>query len=165
MHPELNLLLVGPDDGFSPEVRGLIELHGLGDRVIMTGIVTGDDLVHLYKNAEVFILPSYHENFGMVVVEAMACGTPVIVSDKVGIQDDIRTHSAGIVVKAEVGEVFDSLMSMLSDGGLKAVCSRNARHLVNRYEFACNAKEMLKNYTSIIESHGVNPDHGGHTRL
>ncbi len=81
---EVRLVLVGDvHDVFHtcvPEIREAIAKHNLGDRVIMTGYVSDDDLVFLYSRAYALVQPSLMEGFGLPAVEAMACGTPVISS-------------------------------------------------------------------------------------
>ena len=66
--------------GCYDELAGLIEQKGLGDSIEFTGYVPEDQLAKLYQNAGLFVLPSFDEGFGLPVLEAMACGTPVIAS-------------------------------------------------------------------------------------
>lgn len=73
------LVIAGPDDrGYQRRVTGMIDRHGLGNRVIMPGMLRGREKRALLRRADVFMLPSYSENFGIVVAEALACGTPVV---------------------------------------------------------------------------------------
>lgn len=79
--PDAVLVIAGPDlTGYRGEVEGLIAAHGLGDSVVLTGEVRGRDKDVLLGHAEVFVLPSYSENFGIVIGEAMAWARPVIAS-------------------------------------------------------------------------------------
>lgn len=83
---ELRLLLVGDYTGdvfYSayPELRRLVARHGLEDRVLFTGYVPDDALVHLYNRAELVVLPSLEEGFGLPAIEAAACGKPVVASE------------------------------------------------------------------------------------
>ena len=59
-------------------MRAIYDRHGLSERTVFTGMVVGDDKWRLLRAADVFVLPSRHENFGIAVVEAMASGTPVV---------------------------------------------------------------------------------------
>jgi len=73
------LVIAGPDyRGYQAAVEGMIERHALRQSVLLFGMVRGREKASLLRRADVFVLPSYSENFGIVVAEALACGTPVI---------------------------------------------------------------------------------------
>ena len=73
------LVIAGPDDrGYRKVIERMIDRYNVGSQVCMTGMVQGRRKLALLRRADIFILPSYSENFGIVVVEALACGTPVI---------------------------------------------------------------------------------------
>ena len=92
------LVMAGPDDEINPAFTNkLREMTADNPGVCWTGMLTGDLKWGALRAAEVFILPSHQENFGLAVVEAMACGTPVLVSDKVNIWREIEADGAGFV--------------------------------------------------------------------
>lgn len=92
------LVMAGPDDEVDPGFsQGLRERYAGTEGVYWPGMLTGDLKWGALRTAEVFVLPSHQENFGLAVVEAMACGTPVLISDKVNIWPDIRSDGAGSV--------------------------------------------------------------------
>ena len=64
--------------GYEKKVRGLLGNEGILERVIFTGMLNGKEKLEAFVGSDLFVLPSYSENFGMAVVEAMACGTQVI---------------------------------------------------------------------------------------
>ena len=77
------VVIVGGDEDASPELERLRELSrslGLGDDVMFTQAVSQERLSTYYNAADVFVMPSYYESFGLVALEAMACGVPVIAS-------------------------------------------------------------------------------------
>ena len=87
---DLHLLLAGPDnEGYGVKVRKWIAEKGIGGQVTFTGMLHGKMKLAVMQDAAVFVLPSYTENFGISVVEAMACGLPVIISDKVNIWREV----------------------------------------------------------------------------
>ena len=96
--PRLRLVMAGPDAG---QERAALEHaaagHGLAERVVWTGLVQGDEKWGALRTAEAFILPSHQENFGVAVIEALACGVPVLISDQVNVWRDIADRHAGIV--------------------------------------------------------------------
>ena len=96
--PELNLVMAGPDQQqWSEELRQTAERSGIEERVHWPGMVTGDAKWGAFLGSEAFILPSHQENFGIAVAEAMACGKPVLLSDKVNIAQDIAESGAGLM--------------------------------------------------------------------
>lgn len=96
--PDLCLVLAGPDQtGWAVKLRALAERCGIADRIVWTGMLTGDLKWGILRLAEVFVLPSHQENFGIAVAEALACGTPVLISDKVNIWREIGQDRAGFV--------------------------------------------------------------------
>jgi glycosyltransferase involved in cell wall biosynthesis len=95
---DLDLVIAGPDQvGWVPELRSLARKRGISARIHWPGMLKGDVKWGAYRNAEAMILPSHQENFGFVVVEAMACSTPVLVSDKVNIWREVEASQAGLV--------------------------------------------------------------------
>ena len=92
------LVFAGPDQtGLVSGLRALSEQLGIADRIVWTGMLTGDLKWGMLELAEVFVLPSHQENFGIAVAEALACGTPVLISNKVNIWREIEKDQAGLV--------------------------------------------------------------------
>jgi glycosyltransferase involved in cell wall biosynthesis len=109
--PEAHLVLAGPDDRHG--VAGGLA----GDRVHVVGPTDGPPL-SLYGLADVFVLPSAGESFGMVAAEAAAAGTPVVVTDRCGVADFLRADEA-LVVPDERGAILDAVRSVLADPALR----------------------------------------------
>lgn len=96
--PDLRLVMAGPDQtGWVAKLKEQAARLGVADRIIWPGMLLGDDKWGAFYSAEVFCLPSHQENFGIVVAEAMACGKPVLISNKVNIWREIEDDGAGIV--------------------------------------------------------------------
>ena len=94
----IRLVFAGPDQtGWANELRALADSLGIAGRIVWPGMVAGDLKWGMLRMAEVFILPSHQENFGIAVAEALACGTPVLISNKVNIWREIEQDRAGIV--------------------------------------------------------------------
>lgn len=95
---DLHLVIAGPNShGYACELASKAERLGLGDRVTWTGMLAGDLKWGAFYASEVFVLPSHQENFGVAVAEAMACGLPVLISNKVNIWREIQLAHAGLV--------------------------------------------------------------------
>ena len=94
----LHLVMAGPDrTGFAANLKVQAEALGVAHRITWTGMLTGDIKWGAIYASEVFCLPSHHENFGVVVAEALACGKPVLISNKVNIWREIEADGAGLV--------------------------------------------------------------------
>ena len=92
------LIVAGPDmDGSGEQLRQRVRERGLTDLVHLVGPVMGDVKAALYRRADLLVLPTFQENFGLVLPESMACGTPVITTRGVDIWQELETHGATIV--------------------------------------------------------------------
>ena len=113
------LVLAGPEEEAS--YRRLLEEQakqlGVSDRVRFVGPLYGEDKAAALRTADVFVLPSVKENFGIAAVEAMACGTPVIVTDRCGLAPLVQDR-AGLVVQRGGSFLSDAIESLLSDRSL-----------------------------------------------
>ena len=110
MDPSLHLMLAGPDQqGWSAELQLLVAAAGLSDRVHWPGMLKGDVKWGAFFAADVFLLPSHQENFGIAVAEAMSCGCPVLLSDKVNIAPEIALAGAGLM-ESDTQEGTDNLV-------------------------------------------------------
>lgn len=96
--PDLDLVIAGPS---APDYRAKLEARvaelGIGSRVHWTGMISDDIKWGAFHAAEAFILPSHSENFGVVVAEALACGKPVLISNKVNLWHEVADGGAGFV--------------------------------------------------------------------
>jgi glycosyltransferase involved in cell wall biosynthesis len=114
-HPDVDLVMAGPDEGgLRPQLEAQAKGFGIEARVHWTGMLEGDLKWGAIRSAEAFVLPSHQENFGVAVVEALACRLPVLISDKVNIWPDIVEDAAGIVNSDTVAGTYQSLMTWLS---------------------------------------------------
>jgi len=147
------LVVAGPADaGFETKVRRWASDAGVLHKVHFTGMVTGDDKRALLADSDVFVLPSYSENFGLAVVEAMAAGLPVVVSNRVNIWRDVVGAGAGLVVECDVAQLADALTRLLADvelaGGMGAAGWELAE---NHFSWAETARGMIKAYARAVE--------------
>jgi len=98
LDPDLHLVVAGPDEGEErSKLEALTMERGLDARVTFTGMLSGDVKWGAYRVADAFVLTSHAENYGLVVVEALACGLPVLITDKVNIWREIAEARAGLV--------------------------------------------------------------------
>jgi len=136
---------------YEDQVHDLVLAHGLKEKVIFTGFVQGQDKIDLLRDADVFVLPSYDENFGIAVIEAMAVGVPVVISNNVGIHHAVTEYGAGLVTSCESGEIAHALCTLLEDEPLRRMMGQNAKTLVQK-QFAWGrvASELVELYQSVL---------------
>lgn len=98
-HPDARLVIAGPgDDASLAAIDREVHARGIESQVVRTGMLTGSLKWAALRAAEVFVLPSHQENFGIAVVEALASATPVIITDRVNIWREVAASGAGLVV-------------------------------------------------------------------
>ncbi len=152
---DVHLLIVGDDDGdgYKEKVENWIKDYGIRDRVTFTGMLVGRDKLDAFACAEIFVLPSYSENFGMAAVEAMACGIPVVISNKVGIYREVEKNKAGIVVDTTAEDVYRGIKLLLDNAHIRNETAKNGRRLVEEYyDINKVADKMIEVYEEILNN-------------
>lgn len=123
--PSLRLLIAGPDEcGWQAELERLAARLDLGQRLLFTGPLYGELKWGALRYAEALALISHTENFGITVVEALACGVPVLISNQVNIWREIEADGAGLVANADIAGACDLLDRWL---GLPQAARRRMR--------------------------------------
>jgi glycosyltransferase involved in cell wall biosynthesis len=129
--PDLPLVIAGNDDeNYQPQLQALAVSLGIADRVIFIGPVSDAHKWALYADAQLFVLPSYSENFGNVVAEAMAMACPVVVSREVGIAALVQAEGAGIVPCCEPLELAAAVRGLLADPATRLEFGRRGQSAV-----------------------------------
>jgi glycosyltransferase involved in cell wall biosynthesis len=128
---DLHLVIAGPDSqGYELKVREWLDEGGALKKTTFTGILTGSDRFAALQEAEVFALPSYTENFGQAVFEAMASCTPVVISDRVNVWPEVSNAKAGLVVPCDVDATAKAIQTLLDDPGSGREMGANGRRWV-----------------------------------
>lgn len=110
----LHLVMAGPDQtGWQAELQKQARELGVDRKITWTGTLSGDLKWGAFHAAEVLLLPSHQENFGIVVAEAMACGLPVLISNKVNIWREISADGAGLVANDDLNGTVELLQKWL----------------------------------------------------
>ncbi len=153
--PEAQLVIAGPEnDDYGQQVRGWVRERGLEAAVHLVGPLEGADVVQAYVDADVFALPSYTENFGMTVAEAMACALPVVISDQVNIHAEVSGAGAGLVTACDAGEVTAALELLLRDADRRRAMGAAGRHLVReRFTWPAIVEQLTAEYQKVIDRH------------
>ncbi len=138
------------------EVRAVFEtIHKLDleKRVKVVGYVSEDCLNFLYSGAEVFVLPSLYEGFGLPVLESMACGTPVVTSNASSIPE-VAGDAAFLLNPFDVEAIADAIYTVLADGGLRNSMIQKGLERAKRFTWKKMAKETVSVYESLVQKEG-----------
>jgi len=151
-HPHAKLAIVGPDnDNYGEKVRIWVHERGLDNHVVFVGNLDGDDVIQAYVDADVFVLPSYTENFGMTVVEAMACELPVVISDQVNIHHEVAASGGGLVTRCDVKEIADAVLELLGDAARRKAIGQAGRQAVHvSYTWPAIVYTLTREYEQVI---------------
>ena len=150
--PDVNIILVG--DG--PERKRLEDLArrlNLDKNTIFTGAVEHDKLPDYYNLGDIFVLPSLHEGLGIVFMEAMACGLPVITTNKGGMVDIIEDEKTGFLIEPEnSAQIEEQLLKLLRNESLRKRMSDSAQaKAINDFSWKSAAARYIKAYREAIK--------------
>ena len=151
----LRLLIVGgeadePTDGHEAEIRQRADRLGLRDTVRFVGAQSQDLLRHYYVAADVTVLPSYYESFGMVALEAMACGSPVIGSRVGGLATTVRDGVTGFLVPdGDATALAERLESVVGDPDLRFRLGREGVQWAARHRWPCVGEAICREYARL----------------
>jgi glycosyltransferase involved in cell wall biosynthesis len=145
--PAAHLVMAGPDSGeWTPVLQRLAGELGIADRITWTGMLVGDMKWGAFHASDAFILPSHQENFGIAVAEALGCGLPALISDKVNIWREVEADGAGFVASDTVAGTVSSLRRWLElEPALAAAMRTQARQTFNqRFTVGAMSKDLLR---------------------
>ncbi len=153
---DARLLVVGGQPGTSPESREIARLQhlvaklGIEDRTGFVGAVAHEQLPLYYAAADVTVMPSSYESFGLVAVESLACGTPVVATRVGGLTSIVHDGETGLLVPWRDAQMFaESLRRVLEDTDLRRRLAANARESVLGYGWDRIADEHLALYEDL----------------
>lgn len=149
------LVIAGPDDGFLSTLKRQIENLKIGDKILFAGPLFERDKLMAYVDADVYVLPSVYETFPVTVLEACACGTPVIVTDRCGIAD-IVDGKVGCVVEYDNDQLRDAIFKVLSNKEIRERFEEEGKDLVKKkFDWEKIVKQMENIYENMILDGGI----------
>jgi glycosyltransferase involved in cell wall biosynthesis len=146
LRPHLRMAGPASSSAYLNHLLGLCKRHGLeiGKDVTFPGMIDATSKWHELASAKCLVLPSHQENFGLVVAEALACGLPVLLSDKVNTAHAVKSHNAGLVAPATLDGTISSLTKWsLLDHHESGALATNARTLYEKSFSASRARERF----------------------
>ena len=160
------LCIVGGDadeplDGHEGELRARLKRLDLRDAVTFVGAQPQERLRAWYVAADVTVLPSYYESFGMVALEAMACGSPVVASRVGGLPTTVRDGVTGLLVPEHDPAVLaDTLERVLDDADLRWRLGREGVRWAAQHRWPCVAEAVCREYAALVEHAAAHLDAG-----
>jgi glycosyltransferase involved in cell wall biosynthesis len=150
--PDLKLIIAGNDEeNYTSELEALADREGVTDRLQFVGVVRDEHKWSLYENALMFILPSYSENFGNVVAEAMAMACPVVVTPDVGLAELVREVGAGTITSGEPRLLADAVNELRRNEFSRRRCGMAGRRAAaERLSWEGAGLKMANEYRQIL---------------
>jgi glycosyltransferase involved in cell wall biosynthesis len=153
------LLIVGPDEGgHLAEVRAAVRAAGLEKQILFQGEAMGEAKTRLYCESDLFVLPSYSENFGLVIAEALSCGVPVITTHATP-WEELETHRCGWWIETGVESLVKALREAMALSDVeRSEMGRRGRQLIeDHYTWPAIARQMCAVYEWMLGA-GPRPD-------
>jgi glycosyltransferase involved in cell wall biosynthesis len=152
-HSDLRLVIAGPATAeWGARLDRWLREAGIRDRTTVTGLLSGPDKYACLVDADVFALASPSESFGVAVVEALAAGTPVVVSDQVGICPQIAAADVGLVAPVDVAAFATVMESLLADESRRrALSGRGPKFVRETYAWERIVPDLEQAYEGLID--------------
>ncbi len=147
---DISFIIAGNGRDFN-KLKRKIKKTGLQNKFILLGQIEKNQMIKLYQNAALFILPSYHEGLPTVLLEAMSCGLPIIATDVRGNRDLISNGENGLLIPPKnPKKMAETIITLLEDQKLIERLSKNARKtIIEKYTWNAIFNKFLKCYESL----------------
>lgn len=153
--PDLVLVVAGNDDeDYWPRIAALARELAIAHRIQYVGFVDGAKKEELLSRAMLLALPSYSENFGNVVLEAMAMGVPVVVTPEVGLAAVVAETRSGVVVEGEPARLAAQIAALAADAGRRKELGKNGRAAAREYSWDSVAQRIEQEYRALVDARG-----------
>jgi D-inositol-3-phosphate glycosyltransferase len=173
-HDDLRLIVLGEDsrDGDESEkerLKAVASAMGVRDRVDFLGSVAQHELPYFYAAVDACVMPSYSESFGLVALEAQACGCPVVASGVSGLRSVVRDEVSGYLIDGDDPAIYaERIGRLLADTQLAQQMGRRGRLLAQRFSWTRTADRLEALFEGVIESNQAQAqsrDGLGHARV
>jgi D-inositol-3-phosphate glycosyltransferase len=157
-HQGLRLVIIGGDGHNQPEsqrLQGLSKDLGIQEAVTFAGRIEQENLPPYYSAADVLAMPSYHESFGLVALESLACGTPVVATKVGAMENIIREGKTGYAVANGAPRLLAcKIETLLSKADTQVSSAGSIRSSVSEFSWSNVADAMIEEYGDLLRHHG-----------
>ncbi|MBS4206748.1 glycosyltransferase [Bacillus sp. FJAT-50079] len=149
--PKLKLLIVGHGSQRA-ELESRARYKGIHEYVDFYGAVPNDNVPSILNKIDIFCVPSLSESFGVAVIEASACGVPVVVSDVGGLPEVVENNITGFIVEPKnVNQLAEKLLKLIQNPSMREIMGKSGREFVlEKYNWQDNVNSMEKIYTEMV---------------
>lgn len=153
--PNTIFLITGSGDMERQMIYEAVNL-GISDRVIFTGFLRGDDLLAVYRAADLFVMPSISEPFGLAPLEAIIAGAPVLISKQSGVSE-VLTHALKVDFW-DIDDMANKILGVISHRSLREVLWGNSRKEIKAITWDAASKKCIDYYTKVLCGCGVSEE-------
>lgn len=155
---DIKLVIVGPDDGFMSQLKVLIENLDINNKVLILGPLYNIDKLEAYVDAEIYILPSVYETFPITVLEACACGKPIIVTENCGVSDLVDKNKIGYVIEYDKDQLKNAIVTLLNNRELSKKFSFECKKFVTEFDIHSITLKLESLYKDVYENNRSYPN-------
>lgn len=149
--PRLKLVLAGYDEGPGPELRRRAEELGVAGALVFTGHLQREAVSAAFAAADLFVLPSRSENFGIAAVEAAGSGVPTLLSPGVAVAEELAAAGAASLTEPTPAALADRIAALLADEGARRALAERGRAVVpERYSWTAAARRLAEAYARVV---------------
>lgn len=150
---DFHLIVAGSGEPeYETQLKNLAISLGISHQISFAGFVIGQDKDLLLQGSDMFVLPSFSENFGIAVAEAMAAGLPVIITPGIQISPEVAAAQAGLVVESTLETLAEAIAKLLKSPNLRQQQGDNGKQLVKQqYSWEAIAQNLTSVYHAIVE--------------
>lgn len=152
--PEARLLIAGPDFGQRPYLESLVRSQKVEGYVLFIGALLRSELINVYKHADIFAFSSRNEAFGIVLIEAMAAGLPVVAANACAVREIVKEGRNGYLFSpGDIKELSEKIITILSEGKLRSEMANSSYNIAkDRYDVNKTIAGLLEVYSSLIKN-------------
>ncbi len=149
--PEARLVIVGEDFGERSKLEKLIQKHGLDQYVQLAGKLDQQELINVYKNATLFVHPSYYEAFGIVLAEALAAGTPVVARNMGSVPFVAPHEKAGLLFGSRTDMAEQIIKLLQNDGYRRELAEWGQKYVTENFSWDKSIKKLVAVYEEMTK--------------
>jgi len=146
----VKLVIVGPDDGYLSKLKLLAKALNIEGDMLIVGPLYGKEKREAYVDADVYVLPSKYEIWGITALESVACGTPVVLTENCGVAEYLKDR-VGLVVKHNTDDLREALLEMLLNEDKRNVFRKNCKAVVEDFVASKIVPKLERIYERIVD--------------